>query len=482
MNNKLSASIATLALLLTMFLTVAPNAVASPKTCAMKNNEQGGLDTGVKASDFWSTGFTLSAWVMPEFVYADRGPIFGLKSGEFWVGAGPFAARDRNAFDCTPYRAVLRVRLGSESIDYVAPSFRRDQWSHVALTFAPTRNGALVRLFVNGLEVLPYKLAFDPPVPPFDACSTLADGTDPAKEFTSPEASTAPKGTLFLGSGGSRYFYGLIDDATIFSWDIGAANVASLAAGSFSGSRTTVWQEGFSAESCSGKIGQGRAVRVPVVGNASDAALFDDPALVTPTEATYHLPFAPGEVWKVIQGVDSTGSHNGKAAFSFDFALSSGQASTGLHVVRAAAPGIMVNVDESENPPDGTLESNYVAIQTAPAEVTYHRHLEHDSVTEIFFQGIPPLFLPQDANFTVPVGGEELLARVAVNDRSHLHFGIRAGRGSAYTVPMAFSDYQLMVYCGSTVPVTGSIPLGVGCWMDVSRGIPEDDTFIRRHP
>jgi Concanavalin A-like lectin/glucanases superfamily len=476
MNNQLSASIVSLIVCLVL---VSP--VHAQRSCAMKSNEQGGFDSGIPASTLWSTGFTLSAWVMPEYVYAYRGPIFGLSSAQFWFGAGPFRARKRNAEDCD-YHPVLRVRLGSESIDYVAPDFDRDQWSHVALTWTPDTRSALVRLFVDGVEVLPYRSAIVPPSPPWDACSSLVDATDPATEFTSPEASTAPSGTLFVGGAGNRYFYGLVDDATIQNRALDPEEVQALAAGGAPASSTVVWRDTFDLDVCAGQIGGGRAVRVPVDRKPSDAALFDDPLLVAPTDGTYHLPFLPGEVWKVTQGYDSTGSHNDFAAFSYDFASGDPYLPTGLRVVRAAAQGTMMHVYETENPPDGSLESNHVLIETiAAGEATSHRHLEHDSVSEIFFDNDPPLFLPQDGNFTVPVDDEEPLARIAVNDRSHLHFGLRPVWDAGYTVPMAFSNYQVMVYCFTYIPVKGTIPSGLCTdWMNVSRGIPEDDTFIRR--
>jgi Concanavalin A-like lectin/glucanases superfamily len=478
MNNQLSASIVSVIMCLVL---VSP--VHAERSCAMKSNEQGGLDTGIPASTLWPDGFTLSAWVMPEYVYADRGPIFGLTSANFWFGAGPFRARQRNAEDCAPYVPVMRVRLGSESIDYLAPDFERDRWNHVALTWTPTPHGALVQLFVDGTEILPY-VGFDASLPPPMECLGMVDLSDPAKEFTSPEATTAPNGTLFVGGAGNRYFYGLVDDATIQNRPLSPEEIADLASGGAADGRSVIWSDTFDAEVCNGQIGGGRAVRVPVDQTPADAALFDDPALVAPTIGTYHLPFAPGEIWKVIQGFDSIGSHNDASAFCWDFILSTGQPSTALQVVRAAAPGTMVHVVEDENPPDGTLESNHVYIQTAPGEMTSHRHLEHDSVTKVFFGNDPPLFLPQEGNFTVPVGGEDLLAQVADNDRPHLHFGLKPGWNSKYTVPMAFSDYQLLVYCFTTVPVKGSIPIPSVCteWMNVDRGIPEDDTFIRREP
>jgi Concanavalin A-like lectin/glucanases superfamily len=479
MNNRLSASLVSFVL----FLILASGSYAFPRSCAMKSNEQGGFDSGVPASTLWSSGFTLSAWVMPEYVYADRGPIFGLSSGSFWVGAGPFRARKRNAKHCSPYIPVLRVQLGSESVDYLAPSFERDEWSHVALTWTPHPGGAEVRLFVNAVELLPYRSVSlippppSPPPPPGSVCPLLRDATDPAKDFTSPEASTAPTGTLFVGTAGDRYFYGLIDDATIQNEALSSRGIAALAAGGAPESRTVVWRDTFNATTCEGQIGGGLAVRVPVDRDSTDAALFDDPDLVAPTAVTYQLPFAPGEIWVVVQGFDSTVSHNDFAAFSYDFALTSGQ--TALTVVYTSAPGTMVHVDESENPRDGTLESNHVVIQTAAKEATYHRHLEHGSVSEIFFDSAPPHSLPHNGLYTVPVAAAGIpLARVADNNGPHLHFGIRAGWGSDYTVPLAFTNYELMVSCGTGDPVKGTIPPSP-CWMAVEHGIPKHGTFVR---
>lgn len=40
----------------------------------MKNNEAGGYDSNLAFSSFWTDpdGFTMSAWIMPEFVFADE--------------------------------------------------------------------------------------------------------------------------------------------------------------------------------------------------------------------------------------------------------------------------------------------------------------------------------------------------------------------------------------------------------------------------
>ena len=51
----------------------------------------GQIDTDLKFSEFFAGAHTISAWVMPEFTYNDKGPIFGVNgSGTFVVGQGDY--------------------------------------------------------------------------------------------------------------------------------------------------------------------------------------------------------------------------------------------------------------------------------------------------------------------------------------------------------------------------------------------------------
>src|SRR5262249_17854677 len=91
----------------------------------------------------------------------------------------------------------------------------------------------------------------------------------------------------------------------------------------------------------------GAAARVPVSGgrdDANDAARIPLPKL----EAPMLLPFEVGEAGRVLQGNDENGgSHNGYAAFSWDFVLAGrAAAQTRGRNVRATGPGEVVFLEQ----------------------------------------------------------------------------------------------------------------------------------------
>ncbi len=451
--------------------------------CAMKNNEAGGYDTGLPFSSFWSasSGFTLSAWIMPEFIYADEQPVFGAAGSAFWVGGGDFNARARNTIGCDDEQPVLRVHAGGQTIEYLAPTLARGTWHHLAMTWGPHRTGAAtVRLYLDGVELSPQHDESTAPDPEDRTCANTSDVVDPALVLTSGTA--APPGTLQIGVGDGRYFYGLIDSALVQNAMLTPAEVATLADGGSPTSRSVVWSTEFTpaAASCTGSIGSGSAQRVGIgIRDATDAKLLTQPSLIAPSGTTYHLPWATGEIWRVIQGVDSRGSHNGGAAFSYDFGKIGG---SGGAIVRAASAGELVHVYETHNPPSSKLDENKIWIETPSGEITTHLHLQIGSVTEVFFDDDPPLFLPQDWNFTVPVGDEDEVARVGYGNAAHLHFSVRPPGSTGPTMPVAFSSYQVAVDCATGAPLTADTPniASHGCWRNVSRGIPTSGTYLRR--
>ena len=80
----------------------------------------------------------------------------------------------------------------------------------------------------------------------------------------------------------------------------------------------------------------------------SDNVLFDNPFLVSPSAVVRRLPFSTGQIWRVnYEFDDQGGSHNGTAAFCWDFVRL--DASTMQDPVVAAAPGLLSYVDDSVN-------------------------------------------------------------------------------------------------------------------------------------
>lgn len=451
--------------------------------CAMKNNEDGGYDSALQFSSFWTDpdGFTMSAWIMPEYVFADEQPVFGAYGSDFWVGPGDFRARKRNTLDCN-YIPVLRVHKGFETVEYLAPTFLRGTWRHLAMTWDPNANGTVtLRLYLDGVELFPHVNQTSAAPGVDQTCANTTDGTTAAEVLTSGDGLGAPAGTLRIGQGNGRYFYGLLDVVTVHNLALTKPEVQALAAGGSPAAGTTVWSNSFLTRvGCGGAIGAGTAVNVSIgTRDSGDAAIFADPELIAPTGTQFHLPWAPGEIWRVIQNVDTGGSHNGYAAFCWDFGKVGG---SGDAIVRAAAPGTLMNVIEDLDPPNDELDENKIAIETATGEVTSHLHLEPGSVSEIFYDNDPPMFMPQDGQFTAQVFSEDEVARVGVSTGSHLHFGIRPFYGAGYTSPMAFSNYKVAIDCATGAEITATTPniASHGCWKSVARGMPKDGVYLKR--
>jgi hypothetical protein len=453
------------------------------QNCGMKSNEAGGYDSGVLLDSFWSgsSGFTLSTTVMPEFVYADDQPIFGNHNGAFWVGAGDFRARARNVLDCDgDYVPVLTLHKGSTEVHYLAPTWQRGTWHHLAMTWSPGRvsGTALVQLYLDGVGLRPYEKVSTARPGEAETCANVSDGVGGTVVVTS----GSPVGTLRIGQGGDRFFYGLLDTVTVHNDALTAPEVAALAGGGGPASGTVVWSTGFGTMlgSCSGTLGTGTARKVTIgVPTPSDANLFTLPSLVAPTATTYHLPWGHGQIWRVIQGVDSPGSHNGYAAFSWDFGKVGG---SGGAIVRAAADGQLVHVIEDIDKPDDVLDENKLWIETPSGEVTTHLHLEPFSVSEMFFGNNPPASLPEDGANPVAAASEHLIARVGYSTKEHLHFSVRRAYAFSFTMPIAFSNYEVAIDCATNDEITAATP-GIAshsCWKAVTRGVPRGGTYLRR--
>ncbi len=443
--------------------------------CAMKSNEAGGVDTGLAFSSFWTStsSFTLATWVMPEWNRGDVQPALGDDGGAFALGLGSWRTRRRNGNEAgcgdTP---VLRVRLGSRSLHYLAPGSLANAWHHLALRVVRQGDGsALVTLFFDGAELQPFSNGGG------SDCATATDvlGSSPVTVTASDMAT--PAGTLQLGEGAGRFFYGLIDHTRVDKVALTLAQITTLAAsGSLPG--RPLWQTTFDHVVCAGALGGGTARRVLIDGrDGGDAARFRDPTLVAPTETAMHLPFEAQQVWRVTQGFGGRASHNGSAAFCWDMARGG---ETALSVVHASMAGELVHVEEDDNPAESELESNRIWLEAPNGETVTYLHLEHDSVTEQVFGGVPPLFKPDQHNFTVPVADDSPLARVAANDRAHLHFCLRPRWDLGYTTPSAFVDYQVAVRCDADVEITSDTLPRDHCWKNVARGIPAQGTWIRR--
>jgi murein DD-endopeptidase MepM/ murein hydrolase activator NlpD len=140
----------------------------------------------------------------------------------------------------------------------------------------------------------------------------------------------------------------------------------------------------------------------------------------------FRLPFAAGQEIRVYQGWNTTFSHNGKAAFAYDFGLV-----LGIDVL-AAAGGVVAFVHDGETACGGPAlrnKANYVTIYHADGSATQYGHLS--SV---------------DVKVGEVVTAGQLIGKSGDTGYSgcmpHLHFARQyQGRGVAQSVPVYFQGY-----------------------------------------
>jgi murein DD-endopeptidase MepM/ murein hydrolase activator NlpD len=154
-----------------------------------------------------------------------------------------------------------------------------------------------------------------------------------------------------------------------------------------------------------------------------------------PAAAGYLLPWAGGEIHAVTQGEDTSFTHNGLAAYAFDFDLN-------YETVVAARPGRVAMVREDSNAGGCSSfyanSSNYVLIDHGDGMASLYLHLAHDSVEvevgQVVARGEP-----------LAISGE---TGVTCSDLDggpgpHLHFQVQPyveGKYYTQSQPIAFDD------------------------------------------
>jgi hypothetical protein len=173
------------------------------------------------------------------------------------------------------------------------------------------------------------------------------------------------------------------------------------------------------------------AVALPLVSSVA-AAGPTSLAAVAPAHPTgpsgFLLPFAAGHEYQVTQGWNSDYSHDGIAAFAYDFGMPEGAS------VLAAAAGVVANVHDGEKAcggPELLNHANYVTINHDDGTSTLYAHLSKVEVT---------------AGQVVGPGEEIGLAGSTgfTSCQSHLHFALQAqGEEHAITQsqPIYFDEY-----------------------------------------
>ena len=199
---------------------------------------------------------------------------------------------------------------------------------------------------------------------------------------------------------------------------------------------------------------------------------------------TRRLPFSPGQIWQVIQEFDEKGgSHNGTAAFSWDFGRL--DKPTTQDPVVASAPGLLTYVDDAAN--------GAGVVEVIPGEeADVYMHTAAGSWWKIFFAPGDYLLYPDPTQSMtwLPVTQNQPLVKLDASE-NHLHRSVRyMGDGSEYTVgallpsiPTSFDDYErfkedMPQVCSKTNPAHWQKD---ECWTHVLRGMPRKGQVLKRN-
>jgi hypothetical protein len=277
---------------------------------------------------------------------------------------------------------------------------------------------------------------------------------------------TAGRTIDLLGYGYEGQFQGLIDDVAVFKRALSDDEIRDL----FGIIRLTgaepdlyaAWTFDPSSTEQSSPSAPFRTVNV--TGPARPVHISDDrdgvtdyASLLTPVQQiVMQLPFPLSQVWKVIQGTDVRGgSHNGFAAFAWDFTLTGpGTRDTPFY---AASPGTVVRIQQ--NTGCNQSPANYISIKQADGEFADYLHLLSNSSRVGVLASVQ---VEQELGRTGDSG-------VTCGD-DHLHLAVTdvgEGNPNLLTIPVMFSNYESSDDQGLT-------------WYHVREGMPQYGQWLKR--
>ncbi|HEX2078298.1 MAG TPA: LamG-like jellyroll fold domain-containing protein [Longimicrobium sp.] len=362
----------------------------------------GRADTNIAFSEFFAANHTVAARFMLQFVNVYAGPMLAVHgSGVYSIGNGDGGGGDNK----------LLVRIGTGSLDVPISASFKEAWHHIAVV----RSGTTCTVYLDGVS----------------------------KGTLTISSSGNPSGTIRLGRSDEihQQFYGFLDDVAVFKAALSASQVASLAgATTLTGTEPNLLAGFVFGDGPGGSLPATltRAVtyvpgarNVTVSANRNNAA---DRALL-PLSLVSHmrLPFAQGQIASVGQGFgDETISHNGYAAFCYDFGFPNSDIDG--YVFKASAPGAVAHVWEG-GPNTSAGPSNFVTIEQGGGEFCDYLHLQQNSCVV-------------NAGQTVQRGTD--LAKVGRSGTGgpHLHQAVTnlgehtTDREHFVTIPFPFCNYE----------------------------------------
>lgn len=408
---------------------------------------------------------------MPAYEGGYRGVVLGDRSGRYRIGLAPYASLNQPAVEIVVGGTTLTVPLpapvlsGLDGAQRVERPLRR-RWLSLAVS---VRNGE-AQVFLDG------KPAGSLPVE--------------ARGFTAPWT----LGRLAHRDGAQDQFYGLVDDVALFDRALSAPEVLALhrvrriesrldalsALADFDRKRPSLHALDVALE--------GAAALVAVSG-ARDASVDAARVPLPAAPARLRLPFAPEQVWMVIQGANSVGSHHDTAAFALDFQRvdprrvehdpegkrgASAELSAGQTLFAVADGRVVALVDcfregrdacprTARAAPEGeAAQRNLVCLEHAEHFVSCYLHLKKARVA------LGASLRQGEALGSVGKSGTRF---------AHLHFAVsdlaepsEPGTFSdLVTIPFGFSDYEASDDSGRS-------------WQYVDWGMPRAGQWVRRRP
>jgi hypothetical protein len=440
----------------------------------------GYVDTDAEFANFFDSDHTLMCWFMPQFLYAYKGPIFASTGiAAYFFGMEDYRLGDGGYLD--EGNPVMFLQIEDQSKHYLVPNLTKDVWHH----FAVVRASNVVSVYLDGGKLTPVLISDRAIVQDEDI-------------LLSSRYSNLPFGKLRLGRKGTSLAtttqaYGLLDDVAVFGRALSQREVLSIrSAKRLTGAERGLeygwcfdqplrWEPPLPALLDSDATYSPRAVRVLVTPDrfsVADKDAYYAPSLPNSVSQSLQLPFNAEEVWKVIQGYDSPGgSHNGFAAFCYDFVLANSDPGistyphgTAYAPIYSASSGTVATYIKDGGYNSAGQERNVVNITTGPNEFLAYIHNQPNSINPSLDTGVCNA-ATDVCTFRLggapPVQPGEFLAKVGIYAR-HLHFAAHNKLSIGFvTFPVAFDNYYASDDQGLT-------------WTYVSRGYPRLYQWIKR--
>jgi len=416
---------------------------------------------------------TLFVRFMPRYEGAYRGALVSDESGNYRVGMAPYASLGQPAVEVRLGSVISTIPLpapilSNHDFRYGAPRQASPRWLELAVSV----RASTAQVFLNNELVGSLALA--------------------EREFS---------GQLYLGRlarslGVQDQFYGFIDDVAVVDRALDAPEVSALARSARVDAKLAGlvgladFDEREERDVPDVKLahrlsGVAELVALGSVRDArADGSRFPRPSGVP----SVTLPFARGQVWMLIQGMNSARSHHDSAAFALDFqrvdpvlgapderpAGRAARRSSGQPFFAAAGGKVVSRVDcfADDNRglcpgmkprPEGDTDHanrNFICIEHAPSVVSCYLHLKAGSARVRVGDSVPAGAL---LGLVGQTGASEAHLHFALSDRAEPN---EPGTfDDLTTLPFEFQDYEASSDFGRTFEHVKSGTPSPGQWL-----------------